>query len=137
MSRIEVGTFVLYTGTFVEDHGVYVVQSVDEQGRKVLGLTHEGRAYLSHVRPQSVNPDAGEAVDATYAHRDRNAVLWVNRGLSYFPLMTDRCLYCSDEVRDFREVEAGVSRLNGDSRYGYEPYHVDCMEAEQRLLCIP
>jgi hypothetical protein len=55
---------------------------------------------------------------------ERYAVARVN-GL---PMMTDRCAVCGRQV-DFDDMSVHLSRINGDSRWGFEPYHttMDCV----------
>lgn len=45
------------------------------------------------------------------------------------PVVTDVCWYCTETVDLEHQENYTVSRINGDSKYGYEPCHKACSAA--------
>jgi len=63
-----------------------------------------------------------DAYDIDRAITERNAVAWWVRGDTILPVMQVDCMFCGVEVTP---ATAYVSRVRGDSRYGYEPYCIE------------
>jgi hypothetical protein len=69
--------------------------------------------------------EVGNEIHYAMARRvtERNAVAFDAAGR---PIMTDRCAICNEVAESSSSSWSSLSRINGDSRWGFEPYHLDC-----------
>ena len=128
-----------YHGTYRGAKGIAVLTGVTGLDDRFVMISKKG--VLENVRRESFTLSLDTAVRHTiitslgytmqfgdisvedalqYAVRDANAVAW-HKGM---PLMTRTCWRCEREVDlDTSEFLYDISRINGNSKYGYEPCH--------------
>jgi len=67
-------------------------------------------------------------IEAQYEVRDATALFWLRRGGvngPLLPVMHDLCSICEVRITEGFQHH-GLARINGDSRWGYEMYHLAC-----------
>lgn len=95
-------------------------------------ILSKGEADTLVLMRQLPRPDL--SAKQTPAPVDREAAtvfIAYGRHHTMVPLVTVHCGFCGDLV-DVVHGNAtaetfGVCRVNGDSEYGYEPYHINCL----------